>query len=80
MDRHAHGLLEQRFEVRQAESRHARKLSKREVFSQMLFDVLEYVAQSPCRQRTSWLGGRGSVARLQSEKTYGKRGGEAVRE
>ena len=44
---------------------------------QMRLDVLDHVAQPPCRQRA---GGRGSLVRWQGEQAYGQRRGKAVRE
>lgn len=44
---YARRLLEQRFEVRHAESRHIRQFDERQVFVEMRFDVLDHAAQPP---------------------------------
>ena len=77
---YAHGLFEQRLEVRHAESGHARQFGEREIFIEMGFDVLEHAAQPPRRQRATALGKRCSCRRLQGQQSNCKRRGQAIGE
>jgi hypothetical protein len=56
-----------------------RTLGEREVCIEMRLDVLEHLAQSPGRQRTTGLD-LGCMPRLQSKQAHRERAGQAIRE